>query len=119
MRRAPAGRRWPTTASSRVLKKPSVAFSAPPLARRDSLVAHISNGLQPFEMAAHPWAARRLPKDSVFQQPARSVQVMFIGAPSPAWDSRTSGFAEEEIHDLVFSQSPRPSAPEVEAHELA
>ena len=33
-------------ATSRMLKKPSVAFSAPPLARRDSLVAHISNGLQ-------------------------------------------------------------------------
>jgi len=35
-----------------MMKKPSVAFPSPPLARRDSLVAHISNGLQPFEMAA-------------------------------------------------------------------
>ena len=49
-----------------MLKKPSVAFRATPLARRDSLVAHISNGVQPFEMAARPWAARRLPKNSVF-----------------------------------------------------
>jgi hypothetical protein len=55
---------------SRLLKKLSVAFSATPLARRDSLVAYIFNGLQPSKMAPHPVPPRRQPKNRVFQQPA-------------------------------------------------
>jgi hypothetical protein len=64
--RMPVGPRSP----ARMLKKPSVAFSATPLARRDSLVAHIFSGLQPQKMATHPCAARRTLKNKVFQQAA-------------------------------------------------
>jgi len=40
-----------------------VRFSAP----------FIFNGLAPLKMAAHPCAANRLPKNSVFQQPVNSI----------------------------------------------
>ena len=56
-----------------MLKKPSLAFSASPLARRDSLVAHIFNGLRPSKMAARPVPRRRLSKNRVFQQPASGL----------------------------------------------
>ena len=53
----------------RMLKNPSVFFSVTLLARRDSLVPHIFNLLQPSKMAAHPCAARRMLKNRVFQHP--------------------------------------------------
>lgn len=46
-----------------MLKDPSAAFSAASLARRDSLVSHIFNGLRRSEMAAHPCTASRVPKN--------------------------------------------------------
>jgi hypothetical protein len=58
--------------SSRLLIKPSMAFSTSPLEKRGFPMVYIFNGLQPLKMATRPYAARNLRKNCVFQQAASS-----------------------------------------------
>ncbi len=61
----------PCWTTSRLLKKPSMAFSTSPFEKRGFQMAPVFNGLQPSKMAVHPCTVRRLSKNRVFQQPAR------------------------------------------------
>ncbi len=79
------------------LKNRQWLSSATPLARRDSLVATISNGSQPLEMVAHPVPRRRLPKNRVFQQPVDVERPVHpVGSKIP---ERPSSRAEKAVPD--------------------
>ncbi len=52
--------------SSRLLKKPSMTFSATPFEKCESRMAYIFNGLQPSKMVAHPVPHSRLGEKRAF-----------------------------------------------------
>ena len=56
--------------ASRLLKKPSMAFSTSTFEKRGFQMSPIFKGLQPSKMTVHPCTVRKPSKNRVFQQPA-------------------------------------------------
>jgi hypothetical protein len=94
-----------------MLKRPSVAFSATPLARRDSLVAQIFTGSQPQKMATHPCAAPRLLKNVFFSSLPVSCRARIDTIADGSWqaESRSEEGAMRFHRDRRRTKIPTPT----------